>query len=237
MSAKCRQNAPTSISPGVVYGSNIRGIEPNLAMAGVGGSRTLPLPVVTVYSGFEVETARNRSLVEEFLLDRKHRGLSPRTCQFYQGYLGIFIRGLTRPVLSLKKADVTRFLGSLTCNQGGKHAYFRAIRAFYRWAQEEELISKTPVDRMKAPKVPQPIRHTVNLDSLPLLLESCTSVRDKLIVTMLADTGVRLSELVGIKTADIDLNLFSWSHLLPNGLFKICQTKQRSDGIRTRHRT
>ena len=59
---------------------------------------------------------------------------------------------------------------------------------------------------MKAPKVPKPIRHTVPLDAFPTLLAACDEVRDKLILALLADTGVRRSELAAILVRDIDTN-------------------------------
>ncbi|MFQ6029964.1 MAG: tyrosine-type recombinase/integrase [Dehalococcoidia bacterium] len=142
-------------------------------------------------------------MLTKFLDDRRARGLSPRTCRFYDGYLKSLLRGITQPVFSMTKDDITDFLNSLTCNPGGKHAYFRAIRTFFRWALDEEYISVLP--KMKAPKVPKPLRYAVKLEDIATLLESAKSVRDKLIISMLADTGLRRSELLGIGLDDIDL--------------------------------
>jgi len=59
-------------------------------------------------------------------------------------------------------------------------------------------------------KVPKPLRHAVDVSDIPRLLDSCETVRDKLIILMLADTGLRLSELAGIRPDDVD----SESHTL-----------------------
>jgi len=58
---------------------------------------------------------------------------------------------------------------------------------------------------MKAPKVPTPLRYSVDLDAIPVLLAACQNLRDKLVVSLLADTGLRLSELASLKVGDIDL--------------------------------
>ena len=107
-------------------------------------------------------------------------------------------------MLELRRADINNFLNALNCNPGGKHAYFRVIRTFYKWANEEGYIDHPP--KVNAPKVPKPIRYAVSLEDLDLLLSACESVRDKLIVSMLADTGLRRSELISIDVDDIDLN-------------------------------
>ena len=146
----------------------------------------------------------NKGLLEEFLQDRRARGLSPQTLRFYHGYLALFVSRVNQFVFLLTKHDLSTFLDGLSCGPGGKHAYFRAIRAFYRWALEDGLIERSPTDRMKAPKVPKPIRHTVPLDAVPTLMAACIEVRDKLIISLLADTGVRRSELAAILVRDID---------------------------------
>ena len=98
--------------------------------------------------------------------------------------------------------DFASFMESLQCNPGGKHAYFRAIRAFYNWAEAEELIAVVP--RMVAPKVPKPLRYAVSVDDITKLLAASEGVRDKLIVSILADTGLRRAELCSVRWADVD---------------------------------
>ena len=63
----------------------------------------------------------------------------------------------------------------------------------------------SPMVNMKAPKVPAPLRYSVDLDAIPVLLAACDNLRDKLVVSLLADTGLRLSELASLKVGDVDL--------------------------------
>ena len=91
-------------------------------------------------------------LVNSFVSDRRRRGLSPRTCQFYEGYLTRFVNTIAKPLLDISKSDIATVLVSLDCNAGGKHAYFRVLRAFYRWACQEGLLVNSPMVNMKAPR-------------------------------------------------------------------------------------
>ena len=93
---------------------------------------------------------------------------------------------------------------AIPCNPGGKHAYLRAWKSFYSWAQDNDLITDNPCSKVSI-KVPKPLRHAVGIEDIPTLLAACQSIRDKLIVSMLADTGLRLSELAGIRLGDMDL--------------------------------
>ncbi len=110
-----------------------------------------------------------------------------------------------KPLLDISKSDIATVLASLDCNAGGKHAYFRVLRAFYRWACQEGLLENSPMVNMKAPKVPTPLRYSVDLDAIPVLLAACQNLRDKLVVSLLADAGLRLSELAGLRVGDIKL--------------------------------
>ena len=91
----------------------------------------------------------------------------------------------------------------LTCNAGGRQAYLRAWKTFYSWALDNELIDVNPCAKVKI-KVPKPMRRSVAVSDIPALLEGCATVRDKLVVSMLADTGLRLSELASARRTDID---------------------------------
>ena len=108
-------------------------------------------------------------------------------------------------LLSTTKSDIANFIATRNCNAGGKHAYFRVLRAFYRWAVLEELTSTNPVNNLKAPKVPKPIRYFVTLDKLKTLYSFCEDDRERLVIYLLADTGVRLSELAQIDLQHIDM--------------------------------
>ena len=51
----------------------------------------------------------------------------------------------------------------------------------------------------------KPLRYAVNISDLDTLLAACHDMRDKTIISMLADTGLRPTELASIKRADVDL--------------------------------
>ena len=99
---------------------------------------------------------------------------------------------------------MNRCLYSVDCGPGGKHAYFRAIRAFYKWAESEAHIATAP--RMVAPRVPKPLRYAVPVDVISRLLVAAESTLVRLIVSLLADTGLRRAELCSVDWSDIDRN-------------------------------
>ncbi len=77
----------------------------------------------------DLKYPNRHELLSSFLKSRR-QGLSPKTIRFYSGYLN---RAISVIGLNVTGQDIARFLDSLQCSYGGKHAYFRTPRAFYNW--------------------------------------------------------------------------------------------------------
>jgi len=154
--------------------------------------------------GFEPPTpglkVRCKEPVKTFIQDRIMSGLSSRTIDFYEQKLAKLPQDIS--VLELTKEDIQKLLFALSCQQGGKQAHLRAFKAFFSWAEENKFINTNPCRKLTL-KAPKPLRYAVPIEDIKTLLEACTSVRDKLVVVLLADTGLRLSELASIQTEDI----------------------------------
>ena len=147
---------------------------------------------------------RNAELIARFVNNRRARGLTTTTCQYYFGYLSRFVAEVGQPLLTITNDALAQHLFNLHCGPGGKQAYLRALRAFYFWAEERGLVAANPCNRLRI-KVPKPLRPMVKVSDIPRLLDSCDSTRDKLVVAMLADTGLRLTELASVRPVDVDL--------------------------------
>lgn len=87
---------------------------------------------------------------------------------------------------------------------------FRALQQFWKWALEEEEIDRSPMERMKPPRVPEVPVPVISPDDIRRLLATATSKtfgdrRDAALLLLMYDTGARRGEAVGLKVADVDL--------------------------------
>ena len=84
------------------------------------------------------------------------------------------------------------------------------VKSFFKFLQRNELIKKNPASRIKPLKAAQKNPSFVEEEKLLSLLDNFefgddfSSMRDKLIMEILYGTGIRLSELIAMKWADID---------------------------------
>ena len=144
-------------------------------------------------------------MVSNFLKSRRE-GLSLNTIDFYEGYLR-----RASGVISLRvtNQDIARFLKSLSCTDGGKHAYYRTLRAFYNWLYSTKSgyglkASDNPILGVDAPKEGGKILPSLALEQVEYIIDRAGCARDRAIVSLFNDSGLRLKELTDIVPKNID---------------------------------
>ena len=86
-----------------------------------------------------------------------------------------------------------------------------SVRSFHRFCAAEGLLETDPSELVGAPRVPQGIPKALDEKEIDAILQSVEgnaprSQRDRAILEVLYATGVRISELVGLDLADVDLD-------------------------------
>lgn len=86
------------------------------------------------------------------------------------------------------------------------------LRKYFKFLVQEGVLAVNPTSKIVAPKIPKHLpvvvedaRLTQMLDDGEVFNDDFKGTRDKLIIEMLFGTGMRLSELLGIKGTDINL--------------------------------
>ena len=83
-----------------------------------------------------------------------------------------------------------------------------AVRSFFRFLVERRTLDANPAAGVQAPKASKRLPQTIDADLMARLLEfradTDLSVRDKAIMELFYSSGLRLAELVGLNTNDLD---------------------------------
>jgi integrase/recombinase XerD len=122
------------------------------------------------------------------------------------------IRGFTLHLQSRQKFASHPYTRPQGGNLSGTtiNDYLRALRAFWSWALAEGYIHKNPFSLLKIPKAPKRLIPAFSAKQLAGLIEAIDlsnsqGYRDYAIVLLLSDTGIRVSELTGLKLDDVNL--------------------------------
>ncbi|MFC1862167.1 tyrosine-type recombinase/integrase [Chloroflexota bacterium] len=90
-------------------------------------------------------------------------------------------------------------------NPGNRHGYYQVIKTFYIW-REQQFGLQNPIKNMAGPRVGRLILPSLTREQVQTLLGNVDNLRDKAIISLFTESGLRLSELTRIKVTDIDWN-------------------------------
>jgi integrase/recombinase XerD len=146
------------------------------------------------------------------------RGLSRNTLSAYQSDLGKLVGWLGDNrgygLLQAQRADLLNYLASLSV-QGRKPRssarLLSCLRQFYQYALREAWLSADPSARIDAPKIGRPLPKSLTEAEVEALLaapdlEDAEGMRDRSMLELLYATGLRVSELVGLRPEEVSLN-------------------------------
>ncbi|MBN2568387.1 MAG: tyrosine-type recombinase/integrase [Deltaproteobacteria bacterium] len=171
-----------------------------------------------------------QALTDDYLLCCATEGKSPKTIEWYSFNLKRFNRfleekGFSQCINDIGINEARRFIRNLQDigikwqglpgEQSGKlspfsvQGYARSIKAFWSWLKTEDMIQNNPMCSLKVPKAPHKLVNTFSSEQIRLILSSFIKTQPKeyrnyVMVLVLVDTGIRLSELATIELASVD---------------------------------
>ena len=149
-------------------------------------------------------------LVERFLRELQTANRSPHTITNYRADLRAFTRfvGEKMPVENLSRQAVQNYLASLDGKAATTRARHQAsVKSFLKWCHAQGHINRDPTASLPTIRVPQPYPRAVDDNSIQRVLDAIPAdhLRDRLLFTLIAETGIRISEALTIYREDINL--------------------------------
>ena len=153
-------------------------------------------------------------LVDDYLISCAARGLSPRTDEQYSYSLrAVFLPWCDREAITgleqLDRRAFDRFTASLLArrNRYGNpvsrhsvHTFIRPVRLLLNWATRE---GEEVVARPQLPRREKPVRDVLTRQEIDRLEAALPYERDRLIIRLFGDCGLRLDELRGLDAKDV----------------------------------
>jgi len=121
------------------------------------------------------------------------------------------ISNLERDPLQVTGQDLHNFIEYI--NELGMAEYSQAriisgLKAFYKYLLYEDLISDSPAEQLEAPKLGRKLPDTLSYPDIEKILHAVdlsepSGTRDKCMLEVLYSSGLRVSELIGLKISNI----------------------------------
>jgi integrase/recombinase XerC len=116
-------------------------------------------------------------------------------------------------ILQVDHKQIRKWVASMMDNHISARSVRRkisALKTFYRYLHKEGQVSDNPVKRIVLPKIEKKLPVFVSTDHMNTLLDNTEfgidfkGLRNRLIIDLFYQTGIRLSELLNLKIVDIN---------------------------------
>lgn len=167
-----------------------------------------------------------RPLIDSWRRHLRAKNLAATTIRSYEDagvQLATFLaeRGMPTAVAKIRREHVESFIEDQLGRWRPATAAnrYRSLQQLFGWLLEEGEIERSPMERMRPPRVPEQPVPVIPESDLRALLDTCTGRgfydrRDAAIIRVFIDTGARLDEVAGVRHLsqdpdqnDLDLDL------------------------------
>jgi site-specific recombinase XerD len=156
------------------------------------------------------ETAGNGGLLEVFIAAKRVEGCSEKSLKYYDSTIRQMTDSVKKPVREISTDDLRVYLAGYQKERGSSKVTVdnmrRIFSSFFGWLEDEDYILKSPVRRIHKIKADKTIKETFSDEGLELLRDVCEEVRDLAMIDLLASTGMRVGELVGLNREDVNFH-------------------------------
>lgn len=134
-------------------------------------------------------------LVENLLAHLRARNARPKTVLWYAD-----LRRFARvcPVLPITPEPIEGFLADLPFSDETKYGYWRRLKALYKLAQKRYGLVVNPMLEVQAPERVEKVPLTLEEDELRALVAATRTQRDREMVLLAIDNGMRAAEIASL---------------------------------------
>ena len=151
----------------------------------------------------------NETLLDAFISAKSIEGCSEKTLRYYRSTIDYLLAETAKPIASISTNDIRSYLANYQAEKQSSKVTIdnmrRIFSSFFSWLEDEDYITKSPVRRIHKVRTDTLIKEVLSDESLEVLRDSCSEIRDLAIIDLLASTGMRVGELVNLNRADINM--------------------------------
>jgi len=141
------------------------------------------------------------------------KGLSLNTLNAYRRDLSAFLELCftlgAEEITQIQRTHLNSYILDLRKKNYSATSVMRKIaslRGFYKWLCSSEICSQNPTLTLEQPRIPRKLPKVMTISEIENILKENLTLIERLIVELLYGCGLRVSELVNLKTNNLDLN-------------------------------
>ena len=142
---------------------------------------------------------------------RYEKNYSVNTVNSYILELSMFNEYVNKDLLKINDDDVKKYLKAISSKSPKSVSHsLSALKSFYKYEERLEKITDNPLTKFKSPKLDKSLPIVLSLEEVTSLLDieinTPYDARNKAILELFYSSGLRISELINLEMANVDMD-------------------------------
>ena len=150
----------------------------------------------------------NAAILDMFIAAKRIEARSNSTLYNYQNEIQKLCVLLNKPISEMDTVDIRRYMDYRKTHDNLQNASMHNVRmylmSFFKWCCIEEIVKKNPLDKIGILRTQTKVKESLTEEDIERIRCCCKNERDLAIIDMLSSSGMRVSELCGIRKEDVD---------------------------------
>ena len=145
---------------------------------------------------YEVIKRENSNLVSVFISAKRIEGCSEKTIGYYKSSIDKLLIAIPKDIHDITTNDIRCYLAQQQDSKKLSKVTIDNLRrifsSFFSWLEDEDYITKSPVRRIHKVRTDTLVKDVLSDESMEILRDNCTEIRDIAMIDLLASTGIRV---------------------------------------------
>lgn len=150
----------------------------------------------------------NKSALNLFISSKRIEGCSEKSLKYYSSILKEMFKKITKLYFLITTDDIRVLLSKYKNDNNVSNTTIDNVRriysSFFSWLESENYISKSPARRIHKVKIAKIVKDIYSDETIELMKQNITNLRDLSITELFLSTGIRVGELVRLNINDLD---------------------------------
>ncbi|MEW5693474.1 MAG: site-specific tyrosine recombinase/integron integrase [Candidatus Hydrogenedentota bacterium] len=153
-----------------------------------------------------------RDIFKQFIDYLKSRGFSEHTVKAYSKDLEEFFDYIkNKKIKNIKEINLNHIrehfyiLNNTDLTNRSMARKFSSIRSFFKFCKKQYIIEKNPAKALRTPRIPKSLPRFLYQEELGDMLALVENKQDRAMMELLYSAGIRVSEMVNLDIADVDI--------------------------------